>query len=38
MLPMTPGITKAVTGLDGIVWNIMGQTYLPKSLNEQCFL
>jgi quercetin dioxygenase-like cupin family protein len=37
MLPMTPGITKAGTGFDGIVWNILGQTYLPKSLNEHCF-
>ena len=37
MQQMTPGITKAGTGLDGIVWNILGQTYVPKSLNEQCF-
>jgi quercetin dioxygenase-like cupin family protein len=33
----TPGITKANSGLDGIVWNILGQTYVPKSLNEQSF-
>ena len=25
------------TGLDGIVWNILGQIYVPKSLNEQSF-
>ena len=25
------------TGLDGIVWNILGQTYVPKSLSENQF-
>ena len=37
MQPMTPGITKANTGLDGIVWSILGQTYVPKQLTEQSF-
>ena len=37
MQQLTAGITKANTGLDGIVWNILGQTYVPKSLNEQSF-
>ena len=37
MQPLTAGITKAGTGLDGIVWNILGQTYIPKSLNEGSF-
>ena len=37
MQAMTPGVTKANSGLDGIVWNILGQTYVPKSLNEGCF-
>ena len=37
MQPLTGGITKAGTGLDGIVWNILGQTYVPKSLNESSF-
>jgi len=37
MQQMNPGVTKAGTGLDGIVWNILGQTYVPKSLNEQSF-
>jgi uncharacterized RmlC-like cupin family protein len=37
MQPLTPGITKANTGLDGIVWNILGQTYVPKQLCEQSF-
>jgi hypothetical protein len=33
----TPGITKASTGLDGISWNILGQTYVPKSLTDNAF-
>ena len=37
MQQLTAGITKANTGLDGITWNILGQTYVPKSLNEQSF-
>ena len=36
-MQLTAGITKASTGLDGIVWNILGQTYVPKSLSEACF-
>ncbi len=38
MQPLTAGITKATTGLDGIVWNILGQTYVPKSLSEFAIL
>ncbi|QCK87101.1 cupin domain-containing protein [Phreatobacter aquaticus] len=34
MQPMTAGITKAGTGLDGIVWNILGQIYVPKQVSE----
>jgi quercetin dioxygenase-like cupin family protein len=37
MQAMTAGITKANSGLDGIVWNILGQTYVPKQLSEDCF-
>ena len=37
MQPMTAGITKAGTGIDGIVWNILGQTYVPKQLSEASF-
>jgi mannose-6-phosphate isomerase-like protein (cupin superfamily) len=37
MQPLTAGVTKAGTGLDGIAWNILGQTYIPKSLNEGSF-
>ena len=36
-MQLTAGITKAGTGLDGIVWNILGQTYVPKSLSENQF-
>src|SRR5437870_13140672 len=36
-MQLTAGITKASTGLDGIVWNILGQTYVPKSLSESTF-
>ena len=37
MQPLTAGITKAGTGLDGIVWNILGQTYVPKQLSDNSF-
>lgn len=37
MTAMTAGITKAGTGLDGIVWNILGQTYVPKQVCENSF-
>ncbi len=33
----TAGITRANEGLDGIVWNILGQTYVPKSLTNESF-
>ena len=33
----TAGITRASEGLDKIVWNILGQTYVPKSLSENSF-
>jgi quercetin dioxygenase-like cupin family protein len=33
----TAGVTKAGTGVDGIIWNILGQTYVPKQVSEQCF-
>jgi quercetin dioxygenase-like cupin family protein len=33
----TAGITRANEGLEGIVWNILGQTYVPKSLSERAF-
>jgi quercetin dioxygenase-like cupin family protein len=37
MQPLTAGITKAGTGIDGISWNILGQTYVPKTLSENSF-
>src|ERR687884_1170417 len=37
MQPLTAGITKAGTGVDGIVWSILGQTYVPKSVSESSF-
>src|SRR6476619_1677211 len=37
MQPLTPGITKASTGIDGIVWNILGQTYVPKQVCDSSF-
>ena len=37
MMQTTAGITKAGTGLDGIVWNILGQTYVPKQVSETSF-
>ena len=36
-MQLTAGITKANTGLEGISWNILGQTYVPKSINEHSF-
>ncbi len=37
MQSLTAGITKANTGIDGISWNILGQTYVPKQLSENSF-
>ena len=37
MQPLTAGITKAGTGIEGISWNILGQTYVPKHLCESSF-
>ena len=37
MMQMTAGITKAGTGIDGIVWHILGQTYVPKQVSESSF-
>jgi len=37
MQPMSAGITKANTGIDGIVWQILGQTYVPKQVSEHSF-
>ena len=37
MQALTAGITKSSTGIEGISWNILGQTYVPKSLCESSF-
>jgi mannose-6-phosphate isomerase-like protein (cupin superfamily) len=37
MQAMSAGVTRAGTGIDGIVWNILGQTYVPKQVCEQSF-
>ena len=36
-MTMTPGITRAEDGMDGIRWNILGQAYVPKQLSEHSF-
>jgi quercetin dioxygenase-like cupin family protein len=36
-MTMTPGITRAEDGIDGIRWNILGQAYVPKQLSEHSF-
>ena len=33
----TAGITEASGGRDGVTWNILGQTYVPKSLTDRSF-
>ncbi len=36
-MTMTPGITPQGEGMDGLEWNILGQTYVPKQLSETSF-
>ncbi len=36
-MTMAPGITRAGESLDGVVWNILGQTYVPKQLSADSF-
>ena len=33
----TAGITGAKEGREGVTWNILGQTYVPKSLSDRSF-
>jgi len=35
---MKKGVTKASEGLDGLSWNIVGQTYVPKVLSNDTFV
>ena len=37
MTKMAAGIVQSHTGMDGIEWNVLGQTYIPKSKTEDCF-
>ncbi len=34
MTIMTPGVTRAGEGIEGIRWGILGQTYVPKQHSE----
>jgi quercetin dioxygenase-like cupin family protein len=33
-MKLNPGVTRAGEGVDGISWNILGQTYVPKEVSE----
>jgi uncharacterized RmlC-like cupin family protein len=37
MKAMKAGVTKAGKGIEGITWNILGQTYVPKQVCESSF-
>ncbi len=37
MTALTAGITPAGEGMDGVVWNILGQTYKPVAHSDTCF-
>lgn len=36
-MSMMAGITTAAEGTDGLAWNVLGQTYVPKQLSENSF-
>lgn len=36
-MKMLPGVTKSNEGLDDIIWNILGQTYVPKVMSDDSF-
>ncbi len=35
--PMTAGVTQQGSSVDGIAWNILGQTYKPLLVTESSF-
>jgi quercetin dioxygenase-like cupin family protein len=35
---LTAGVTRKGEGLQGVVWNILGQTYTPKLCSERTFV
>ncbi len=37
LMDMPAGILRARDGMDGISWNILGQTYVPKQICESSF-
>ena len=37
MQAMTAGVTPAGEGIEGVKWNILGQTYVPMQLTESSF-
>ncbi len=37
MIEMTDGVTAADESIDGSVWNILGQTYVPKQISPDSF-
>lgn len=37
MNEMQAGIVKSSQGFEDISWNILGQTYVPKQLTQDCF-
>ncbi|XAT59625.1 cupin domain-containing protein [Rhodobacteraceae bacterium Araon29] len=37
MIKMEAGIVNSREGMDGICWDILGQTYVPKQMSEGCF-
>ena len=34
---LSPGVTRAGEGQDGVTWNVLGHTYYLKALSEGCF-
>ena len=36
-MTMQPGVTRNLTGLDGVHWNILGQIYTPKHITASSF-
>ena len=37
MKEMTAGVTAQSEGVEGVSWNILGQTYVPKHITESSF-
>jgi quercetin dioxygenase-like cupin family protein len=35
--PMTAGVTAKGSSVEGLVWNILGQTYVPLQISESSF-